>query len=97
MRMDLRLREVLFLAANVVSLSFKNNTEEINLYNYLKTKSSPSAYIKELIKQDIGDRHIDVKNNKVGGATDNILNDANREKKETVVVNKISNVSSLFK
>lgn len=85
------------MAANVVSLSFKNNTEEINLYNYLKTKSSPSAYIKELIKQDIGDGDVYVKNNKVGGATNTTNGNMNEEKKETVVVNKISNVSSLYK
>lgn len=94
--MDLKLQGVLFLAANVVSLSFKNNSDEINMYNYLKSKSSPSAYIKELIKQDLGDKHIDVKNNRTGGA-DTTKSDMNQEKKETVVINKISNMSSIFK
>lgn len=85
------------MAANVVSLSFKNNPDEIDLYNYLKSKSSPSAYVKELIKQDISDKHMSTENTKTRNLTDTTNKDINEEKKEQVVINKISNMSSLYK
>ena len=36
--------------ARVVPLSFKENDIEVSLYDFIKLKSSPSAYVKELIK-----------------------------------------------
>lgn len=40
------------MAANVTPVSFKNNRLEINMYNFIKSKSSPSTYYKELIMKD---------------------------------------------
>lgn len=79
---------MLYLAANVIPLSFKNNLEELNMYNYLKSKSSPSAYLKELIKKDIGGEDVYVKNNKVGDVA---------IKDEVVSANKITNLLSICK
>lgn len=36
----------------MVTLSFKDT--EIDLYKYIKSKSSPSAYIKDLIEKEMG-------------------------------------------
>lgn len=36
-----------------LSVSFKNNEEEIKLYNFLKSQLSPSIYIKELLKEQL--------------------------------------------
>ena len=38
--------------AKMVTLSFKDT--EIDLYKYIKSKSSPSAYIKDLIEKEMG-------------------------------------------
>lgn len=38
--------------AKQISLSFKEN--EMDMYAYLKSKSSPSIYIKELVERDMG-------------------------------------------
>lgn len=37
--------------AKQVSLSFKE--DEMELYNFIKSKSSPSIYIKELVEKDM--------------------------------------------
>ena len=79
------------MAGNVVSLSFKNNLEEINLYNYLKTKSSPSAYIKELIKKDLGEQDAYIKNAKVPVVV------AEVKQVEEVAKPKLSNLASIYK
>lgn len=42
------------MAANVVPVSFKNNPYEMYMYSYLKIKSSPSSYIKEMLEKDEG-------------------------------------------
>lgn len=36
----------------VITISFKNNDDELELYEYLKSKSSPSIYVKELLERD---------------------------------------------
>lgn len=42
------------MAANVVPVSFKNNAYERYMYSYLKIKSSPSSYVKEMLEKDEG-------------------------------------------
>lgn len=36
-----------------IPISFAENEEEINMYNYVKGKRSQSAYIKDLIEEDM--------------------------------------------
>lgn len=48
--------------AKVITLSFKDT--ELELYKYVKTKTSPSAYIKELIQKDRSGIKIDEPQNK---------------------------------
>lgn len=43
--------------AKVITLSFKDT--ELELYEYVKSKTSPSAYIKELIQKDTSGIKID--------------------------------------
>ena len=42
-----------FLMAKPIPLSFKNNDKEIAMYEFVKAKYSPSAYIKDLIERDM--------------------------------------------
>lgn len=91
------------MAANIVPISFKNNTYEMYMYSYLKIKSSPSSYIKELLEKDEGfveymctvDSEHAVKNGKK-------IREEDVPKSEVVTntpkpTNDIVNVSSLFK
>ena len=48
--------------AKMVTLSFKDT--EIDLYKYIKSKSSPSAYIKDLIEKEMGGVILKVKEKK---------------------------------
>ncbi|MDB1923565.1 hypothetical protein ABHA37_17435 [Clostridium tertium] len=36
-----------------IPISFAENEEEINMYNYVRGKRSQSAYIKDLIEEDM--------------------------------------------
>lgn len=39
--------------AKSLPISFKNNPKEMKMYEYVKSKTSASAYIKELIDRDM--------------------------------------------
>ncbi|MEG0669115.1 MAG: circadian clock-controlled protein [Clostridium sp.] len=39
-------------------ISFKENSDDIRLYNYLCEKKCPSAYVKELIENDLKEQEI---------------------------------------
>lgn len=40
------------MAANISTISYKNNKLEMHMYNFIKLKSSPSTYYKELMIKD---------------------------------------------
>lgn len=40
------------MAANISTVSYKNNKLEMHMYNFIKLKSSPSTYYKELMIKD---------------------------------------------
>ncbi|MEF9952180.1 MAG: circadian clock-controlled protein [Clostridium sp.] len=39
-------------------ISFKENSDDDRLYNYLSEKKCPSAYVKELIEKDMKEQEI---------------------------------------
>lgn len=39
--------------AKTICVSFKENSAELKLYEYLKSKTSPSTFVKELVEQYI--------------------------------------------
>lgn len=38
--------------ALTISVSFKNNSEEFELYNWINSKSAKAGYIKDLLKRE---------------------------------------------
>ncbi len=44
------------------TISFKENIEDIELYNWLNFKSSPSAYMKDLLRAELK-KEKEIKNN----------------------------------
>lgn len=93
------------MAANIVPTSFKNNPFELHMYNYLKSKSSPSSYVKEMLEKDDGfveymctvDKEYALRyGKKIEGDSKDDDKPKEVENKNTPV-NNITNMSSVFK
>lgn len=77
--------------AKPIPVSFKDNKRDEELYEYAKSKSSPSAYIKDLIEED--KRKHGNKNNNSYASNTNVVNEAVQDKPK----NKLKNLNSLVR